>query len=67
MTWASPPATYDEAMRRSDASRWRTTMDKEMGLLCEMKIPGHDFGRTFAPVACQPLICVIAAHCAKED
>ena len=106
-----PPATYDEAMRRSDASRWCAAMDKEMGLLREMKvydlvylplgahaigscwvleyksgdgkgglvekahfvakgftqIPGHDFGRTFAPVAHQSSICVIAAHCAKED
>ena len=33
-----PPATYDEAMHRSDASRWRTAMDKEMGLLHEMKV-----------------------------
>ena len=106
-----PPATYDEAMRRSDADRWRIAMDKEMGLLRDMKvydlvclplgvhaigsrwvleyksgdgkgglvekacfvakgftqIPGHDFGRTFAPIARQSSIRVIAAHCAKED
>jgi len=106
-----PPATYDEAMRRSDADRWRAAMEKEMTLLREMKVydlvrlplgahaigsrwvleyksgdgkggpvekarfvakgftqvPGRDFGRTFAPVAHQSSICVIAAHCAKED
>ena len=106
-----PPATYDEAMRRPDADRWRAAMEKEMGLLCDMKVydlvplppgahaigsrwvleyksgdgkggpvekarfvakgftqvPGHDFGRTFAPVARQSSIRIIAAHCAKED
>ena len=106
-----PPATYDEAMHRPDADKWRTAMEKEMGLLCDMRVydlvplpprahaigsrwvleyksgngkggpvekacfmvkgftqvPGCDFGRTFAPVACQSSIRIIAAHCAKED
>ena len=106
-----PPATYDKAMHHSDADRWHIAMDKEMGLLHDMKvydlvclplgvhaigsrwvleyksgdekggpvekahfvakgftqIPGRDFGRTFAPVAQQSSIHVIAAHCAKED
>ena len=31
------------------------------------QVPGCDFGRTFAPVACQSSIHIIAAHCAKED
>ena len=103
-------ATYDEAMHHSDVSRWHIAMDKEMGLLHEMKvydlvhlplgahaigsrwvleyksgdgkggpvekahfvakgftqIPGHEFGRTFTPVAHQSSIHVIAAHCAKD-
>ena len=106
-----PPATYDEAMRRSDVNRWHTAMDKEVTLLQDMKvydlvplppglhaigsrwvleyksgdgkggpvekahfvtkgftqISGHDFGRTFAPVAHQSSIRVITAHCTKED
>ena len=31
------------------------------------QVPGRDFGRTFAPVARQSSIRVIAAHCAKEN
>ena len=106
-----PLATYDEAMHRPDADKWHAAMEKEMGLLHDMKVydlvplppgahaigsrwvleyksgdgkggpikkahfvakgftqvPGRDFGRTFAPVTCQSLIHIIAAHCAKED
>ena len=103
-----PPATYDEAMRRPDADRWRAAMEKEMGLLRDMRVydlvslpprahaigswwvleyksgdgkggsvekarfvakgftqvPGRDFGRTFAPVARQASVRIIAAYCA---
>jgi len=103
-----PPATYDEAMRRPDADKWRAVMEKEMGLLCDMQVydlvplppgahaigsrwvleynsgdgkgrsvekarfvakgftqvPGHDFGRTFAPVARQASVRIIATYCA---
>ena len=106
-----PPVTYNEAMRRPDADKWRTAMEKEMGLLRDMRVydlvplppgahaigshwvleyksgdgkggpvekarfvakgftqvPSRDFGRTFAPVAHQSSIRIIAAHCAKED
>ena len=92
-----PPTTYNEAMHHPDANKWRAAMEKEMGLLQDMKVydlvplppgahaigshwvleyksgdgkggpvekarfvakgftqvPGHDFGRTFAPVARQ--------------
>ena len=33
-----PPATYDEAMRRPDAGKWQAAMEKEMGLLRDMKV-----------------------------
>ena len=33
-----PPATYDEAMRRPNVDRWRAAMEKEMGLLRDMKV-----------------------------
>ena len=32
-----------------------------------MQVPGCDFGRTFAPVAHQASVRVIAAYCAQED
>ena len=31
------------------------------------QVLGRDFRRTFAPVACQASVCVIAAYCARED
>jgi len=106
-----PPATYDEAMRRPDADRWRAAMEKEMGLLHDMQlydlvslppgahaigsrwvleyksgdgkggsvekarfvakgftqVPGRDFGRTFAPVARQASVHIIATYCTRED
>lgn len=33
-----PPATYDEAVRRSDAPRWRAAMDKEIEQLRSMNV-----------------------------
>ena len=106
-----PPATYDEAMCRPNADKWQAAMEKEMGLLRDMKVydlvslppgahtigsrwvleyksgdgkggavekahfvakgftqvPGRNFGRTFAPVAHQSSIHIIATHCTKED
>jgi len=31
------------------------------------QIPGRNFGRTFAPVACQASVRIIAAYCTRED
>ena len=106
-----PSATYEEAMWRPDADKWRAAMEKEMGLLHDMQVydlvslppgahaissrwvleyksgdgkggpvekahfvakgftqvPGHDFGRTFAPVARQASVRVITTYCARED